>query len=303
MLSAQKATIDDIRYPCWVSTKFDGIRNLARNGQAVSRNNIPHPNLFLQSKFSSLPTILAGLDGELIIGDPTAEDCYSKTDSGISSIQGEPPFQFYVFDDFTDPGLPFEERQKRLAARFMSTAIPDWCVLVKQWYIETRAQLESLYSWLVEQGHEGVITRNGLSPYKQGRGTIKAQDMIKLKPRHDSEFVVVGIEELERNHNVATVGERGQTKRSSAKAGKVAGGTLGKLVVRDIHTKKEFRIGSFKGLKDKDKQYIFDHQDEFMGRYGVYTSCSVGVKDLPRHPVWKSWISREEAMSKVDTSA
>lgn len=294
MLSAQDCTIDDILYPCWVSIKFDGIRGTVEDGQMVSRAKIPTPNKYIQSKIAARPTILDKLDGELIVGEPDDEHCYDNTNSGVSSVEGEPAFRYYVFDDRTDMALPFDERQKRLRHRFMSTDIPEWCVLVKQQLIESREKLESYYTWLVENGHEGVITRNPLSPYKQGRGTKKAQDMIKLKPREDSDFIVTGFGELERNMNEAFVGERGQTKRSSAKAGKVAGGTLGKIFGRDIHSGVDIILGTFKGLKAKDKQYIWDHQDEFIGKLGIYSYCPVGMSELPRQPSFKGWRSPDD---------
>lgn len=289
MLSAQDVKLEEIRLPAWVSTKFDGIRCLTVGGKPMSRSNTLLPNLFLQSKIAATPTWLDKLDGELIIGEPDDPDCYNTTQSGIMSIEGEPAFRYYVFDDLSDPSLPFYARQDRLKQRFMEGNLPEWCVLVKQWYIESHDQLIRLYEWLVDQGHEGVITRNPLSPYEAKRGTKKNQTMVKLKPREDSEMRVTGFVELQRNTNKAKLSNTGRTKRSSAKAGKVAGGTLGKILGVDIHTGQDVKLGTFKGLKNKDKQYIWDHQEEFLDRIAVYSFCPVGVKKLPRQASWKGW--------------
>lgn len=289
MLSAQGCTIDDIEFPCWVSTKFDGIRGLVIGGRAMSRANIPLENQYMQSRISLYKTALEGLDGEFIVGEPDAPDCYNVTQSAICKGSGEPDFKYLVFDDLSNPELPFTERQQQLRLRSLTYDLPDFVQIVPQSLIESKLSLVVLYTLLVENGHEGVITRRGSSPYKRGRGTKRAQDMIKLKPRETSEAVITGIIELERNNNEAFKGERGQTKRSSAKAGKVGGGTLGKFLVRDVYSGVEFAIGTFKGLKAKDKQHIFDNQDDFMGKVARYTHCPVGVLDKPRQPSWDGW--------------
>lgn len=287
MLSARDATFDDIRFPAYVSTKFDGIRCLTKSGKGYSRQNIELPNQMLQSRLAALPTILDKLDGELVVGEPTAEDCYNTSQSIIMSEFRDAPFTYYVFDDLREPGFPFEERQKMLQQRFMSGQLPSWCVLVQQRLITSKDELVRLYEWLVEQGHEGVITRNPLSPYKCGRGTIKAQDMIKLKPREDSEAEIIGMEELQHNGNVAFIGEVGQTKRSSHKANKFGGNTLGKLVLRDIYSGEVFKCGTFKGFKKPQLKEMWDNREKYMHTVGVYSFCPVGVKKLPRQPSWK----------------
>ena len=114
MLSAQNCTIDDIKYPCLVSTKFDGIRALSINGRAMSRANIPLDNLHMQTRFAQYASALEGLDGELIVGDEADPECYNKTQSAICASGGEPDFRYFVFDDLTEPGFPFDERQKLL---------------------------------------------------------------------------------------------------------------------------------------------------------------------------------------------
>lgn len=55
--------------------------------------------------FIGKPTILGtpefnGLDGELIVGNPTDNDVYRNTTSNIMREKGEPKFTFWVFDYF-----------------------------------------------------------------------------------------------------------------------------------------------------------------------------------------------------------
>ena len=81
------ATIEDtasLRYPVLVSTKLDGIRCLVIDGVACSRNLKPIRNAYIQ-KCIGKPEY-NGLDGELIVGNVFAKDCYLKTNSGVMSV-------------------------------------------------------------------------------------------------------------------------------------------------------------------------------------------------------------------------
>ena len=94
MLCATVTDISKLRYPYLASPKLDGIRCLIHNGTAVSRNLKPIRNKYIASCLKGLPP----LDGELIVGDPTAPDCFNRTSSGVMSADGEPDFKYYVFD-------------------------------------------------------------------------------------------------------------------------------------------------------------------------------------------------------------
>jgi len=111
---AAKTDGENITYPCLVSPKLDGVRAIVRHGQVVSRTLKPIPNTHVQRLFGR--AALEGLDGELIIGDPTAEDVYRKTVSGVMSEDGKPEVKFYVFD-IVLPALGYKARWKKVEAR------------------------------------------------------------------------------------------------------------------------------------------------------------------------------------------
>jgi DNA ligase-1 len=68
---ASPIDLTKIRYPVMVQPKFDGIRALAVNGQALSRTLKPIPNKFVQSLFANYAQIMHGMDGELVVGSLT----------------------------------------------------------------------------------------------------------------------------------------------------------------------------------------------------------------------------------------
>lgn len=283
MLAATVESLDKLTYPLLGSAKLDGIRTIVRGGVAVSRNLKPIPNRHVQAVLGHAR--YDGLDGELIVGDPCAKDVFRATSSGVMSIEGTPDFQFHVFDDCTDPDLEFRHRYKLAAAKIRALGGP--LQLVYQHELDSAADVERVEQWQLGLGYEGLMLRSATSPYKHGRGTLRAQDLMKLKRFEDAEAEVVGFEELMRNANEATTSELGLTTRSTSKEGKYGGGTLGALVVRAVNGPfqgAEFTIGS--GFNQAQRDLIWATRAHWLGRVVKYKFFPLGSKDAPRFPIF-----------------
>lgn len=283
MLACSVVPLDEIRYPVYVSPKLDGIRCIISGGVALSRSLKPIPNLYVQQMLRGLPD---GLDGELIVGKRTAPDVYNKTHRGVMTSSGEPAFTYYVFDRW-DLLVCYEARWQGL----LEQAYGPRVVLMAAWPASSADQLAHFEEKAVAEGYEGLIVRSPTAMYKHGRSTPKEQGMIKIKRYADSEAEITGFVELMHNHNEATADELGHTKRSSHKENKQAGNTLGALQVRDIHTGVDFEIGT--GFTAQERAEIWQHRDELYSRRSEnlvkYRYFPVGIKDRPRHPVFKGW--------------
>lgn len=274
-------------FPFYASFKLDGIRCAILNNSAVSRSLKPFPNKFISNTLSN--PAFNGLDGELIVGEPTAEDAFRKTMSTVTTKTDEPcEFTYYVFDDFSMPTLPYYERMERLAARIRALpttkCLPygvDVVLVDSQMYGDWEA-IEGYERSALSYGYEGLILRSPLSTYKYGRSTAREQGMLKLKRFVDDEAEIIGFDELMRNENEAYKNELGNTKRSSAQDGLVPGNTLGAFVVRSNHG--TFNIGMFKGLTSQDKQEIWNSKENYLGKIVKFSYFPVGVKEVPRHP-------------------
>jgi len=79
----------------------------------------------------------------------------------------------------------------------------------------------------------------------------------------------------------------GLSKRSSHKAGKVKGGTLGKLLVRNCIDNEEFAIGT--GFDNALRDTIWKDQDTYMGLTVCYKYQKFGMKNKPRQPSFKGF--------------
>lgn len=283
MLSASVDDVKTLRLPLLGSPKLDGIRAMVIDGVLVSRNLKPIPNKRVQAMFSK--RMLEGLDGELIVGPAGAPDVFRATTSGVMSVDGEPDVWFHVFDCMSEPELPFYRRLE--VARNIVTG-SGRSVVVDQSPIVDLEWLAAFEAECLALGYEGVMLRHPESPYKYGRGTLRAHDLMKLKQFADAEAKVVGVYEQQHNANEAKRDALGRVERSSHKAGKVGKGVLGGLEVVGVngpYKGKEFNIGT--GFDDAQRAALW--RENLTGKIVKYKYFPSGSKDAPRFPVFLGW--------------
>ena len=276
-LLAGEADLDKLNFPVVVSPKLDGVRALVHNGELLSRSLKKIPNKFIQSQLA-LPE-LEGVDGELIIGPPNANDTYNKTVSGVMRHEGEPNYKFYVFDFHNLNPLPFSERYKRL--HIVVEEFPN-IHMVPHVVASDLDQLLKMEQTLLEKGYEGLMIRDPEGLYKYGRSTQREGILLKLKRFSDSEAIIIGFEERMHNANELKKNELGYADRSHSKSGMVPTDSLGALIVSDKGV--EFNIGT--GFTEEQRQTYWRKKDKLLGQLVKYKYFSVGVKDAPRHPTF-----------------
>ena len=282
-------------FPLYASPKLDGVRCVVSGAQALSRTLKAIPNRFVQQYLGN--PMLEGLDGELIVGPPAAEDVYRVTSSGVMSQDGTPDFTFYVFDYFNDPdpARPYNHRLPRLISGVTDIVDSDKFPRVKlleQRYITTEEQLLQYESEVLAQGYEGVMLRSPSGLYKHGRSTAREGYLLKLKRFSDGEARITGFEELMHNANEAQLDELGHTKRSSHQENLVPMDTLGALQVEDCATGVAFKIGT--GYTAIHRKQIWQQRDRLVGAIVKYKHFEIGVKDKPRFPTFQSIRSKTD---------
>lgn len=316
---AGKADDSAIQFPVLASPKIDGVRAMVhdiagvRRPQVMSRSMKPIPNALVQAALG-LEELLY-LDGELTVGSPTDPNCMQNTTSGVMSASKTPAFTFHVFDRFGDDSANLGFRDRYASARERVAHVQEhWAsgrciavrerllngaafgdlmqtcpiVLVEHHIIEHIDDLAQYEADRLAEGWEGVMLRSPNGVYKQGRSTTREGGLLKVKRFVDAEAIIIGFEEQMKNNNAKQVNELGRSKRSSHKAGKEGKGTLGALICR-LPSGIEFNIGT--GMDDALRQHVWDNQAKFLNTHVTYKSFPVGVKDAPRHPVFKSFRS------------
>ena len=278
LLASQVDNLNDIKYPVYVSHKLDGIRCVIFNGTAYSRSMKPIPNKQIQQWASDNARALEGVDGEFIVGSPTADTVFRDTTSFVMSHDKVDNFSFYAFDVVAD--MPFKQRLTALEQK----VLPSNTQVLDQHLVGSSVDLERFRTDAVAQGYEGAMVRSTEGKYKQGRSSVKEGILLKMKLFKDAEFEVVGYDCKYHNTNEATTNELGRTARSTSKEGLVPMDTLGVLYLRTADGK-EFGCGS--GFDDKTRDELWAVRDSLIGKLATVKYFEVGAYETPRFPVFK----------------
>lgn len=271
---ACEANLKTLKFPVLASPKLDGVRALVRDGVVLSRSLKPIPNRHVQLMFGRPE--LEGLDGELILGDPTHPEAYRRTVSAVMSIEGEPDVDFHAFDRW-NRDYPYIEIMLSYGL-----TIPVFSTL-----LHTIEELEEYEVALLDKGYEGVMLRDPQSPYKFGRSTAKEGYLLKLKRFADSEAEIIDFEELMHNQNEALLNETGHTERSTKQDGLLPADMLGALIVRDIRSGVEFKIGT--GFTAAERQKFWNLRATIRGALVKYQYFPTGSKEKPRFPSFQGF--------------
>ena len=270
--------LDKVKFPIYVSTKFDGIRALVIDGVVYSRSLKPIRNKHVQKLFGKPE--YNGFDGELIVGDIYAKDVFQKTTSGVMSEDGTPEVRLYVFDLWNLPDADYESRQRVLQDLLLQDETMSSIVYTMIRKCHNKESLEFFLNHEQKVGGEGLIGRKPDGVYKYGRSTPKEQLSIKFKFFQQEDFEVVGFNERMHNTNEQKRDELGYAERSSARDGLVPTNTLGSLVLKYNDT--TFSCGV--GFDDKLRKEIWDNKETYLGKLASIRYMSVGMDKLPRIP-------------------
>lgn len=269
-----------LKYPLFCSPKYDGIRCIVKAGNCLSRTGKILPSRQANEEFSAF----THFDGELIEGNPTDHDVYNRTQSHVMSENKEGNLTFFVFDytapDFLD--APFVSRLEHLETLFESkyTNIPNIQV-VEHHIVQDYDSLIRYEDMCLSQGFEGIMMKDPLGHYKQGRGTFREGLIYKLKRFTDDEAIVIGFKEQMNNQNTQERDELGYSKRSTMKDNMVPADTLGNFIVDWNGTELDIAPGNF---NHEMRKMIWDNPDTFIGQYLKFRYFSHGIKDKPRFP-------------------
>lgn len=282
------AAIDDlsvVRFPLMASPKVDGFRCVLEKHPLTSRLS-PFPNLHFHTLMTGLLDLGAMLDAEVVVGERRGPGVLQRTSSGLTSVNGKPDFKLWVFD-CPMPNAGFADRYSE-AIKIVNHLNHPRIEIMKHRLIGDREELDDYIERCLRLGFEGIITRDPNGPYKEGKSTIREQFMLKVKPFEDAEGRVTGWYEQQENTNEAKREITGKLKRSSAKIGKVAKGTLGGLILRDVRSGVEVRVGG--GYSDAQRKMLWKLRDSLDGKLVKYKKQTVGEKDKPRHPNFVDFI-------------
>ena len=255
-----------IKFPVYASPKLDGFRcGIANCTPYVGREKSVVVNRDVRSMLSRCA--LNGFDGELLVGSPTSKHAWAATSSLLRSERPEDchttNVNFYVFDLWNTTKMAYHDRLTLLKAKYNS--LPDelkaCTTLCDQVYMTNMTDVDNYYHKALDEGYEGIMLRNAAAPYKFGRSTLVSQELIRLKPKEDAEFRIVGFNEL-------------------VSEGKLAN-TLGSLTVAKGSV--SFDVGT--GFSASQRKAIWENRCKFLQKPVTVRHCGV-VGKRPRNPVF-----------------
>ena len=195
-------TYDDakknIKFPCYVQPKLDGIRYTAHmNGNAVEfrtrqdkvkpffdfiRDEILSFNLekhiIIDGEFYSLSIPFKNLNG---ICNITKVESYESL-----SLKDLHSIKYYIFDiiNLDNPDMTFEERYQ-----YILKNIPEgkYVKIVPCEKIQTDKEIHVKHDEYISDGYEGIMIRNLDGKYKLNH---RSKDLIKLKNFKDEEYII-----------------------------------------------------------------------------------------------------------------
>lgn len=282
-----------IKFPAYVSPKYDGVRGLTDTvGIPYTRKGEDFNNENFRKLMSKLK--LSNLDFEIGIGSPTDKKFFARTSGWLNSDADPIPegelITLYVFDRI-DNSMTFDQRWQKNKVEAKTYYGQIRIVWVPQHLVNSVEEIMKLEEQYVTAGYEGVMIRGALSTakYKHGRASMKSQELMKYKRFKEDEGVIIGFEEQQTNTNVATKDGLGHTKRSSAKAGKVPNGHMGKMIVQTPAFTKPIKIGTGRGLTKALRKEIWENQEKFLGRTVTFWHQMGSSYEKPRFASFKGF--------------
>ena len=182
LLLAQTAPADIDPTGYLVSEKYDGVRAVWDGHTLRFRSGLP---IAAPAEFvSRLPAV--PLDGELWLGRGRFEVLSGLVRRQTPDAAAWRPLRYMVFDL---PGASggFASRAQRIAMLAQHSGWPQ-LQAVEQQLLDSPQALQRRLDEVVAGGGEGLMLHRTDAPYRTGRSA----SLLKLKPLHDAEALVVG---------------------------------------------------------------------------------------------------------------
>jgi len=186
----------DIKFPCWIQPKLDGVRCIARteNGETIftSRTGKIFENL-IHLKVFHLPKGVY-LDGELYSEVLTFDEISGLTRKTKTRSEKEKYLEFRIFDMYnSNKALTLEQRQDFIKGCNFVRGIES-IQLVPTLKAHSKEQAMEYYQKFMNQGYEGIMFRNEETMYLP---MYRSKDLQKYKEFQDEEFEIIGGKEAE----------------------------------------------------------------------------------------------------------
>jgi ATP-dependent DNA ligase len=177
----------DIKFPCFVQAKLDGVRCIFRNGMLTSRQGKVFPDM--EHITADLEGVELVLDGELYSDTLNFQQFVGlvrkKKHNAAEKVLLR-QVKYWVYDCVND--RPFADRFETLWNMFHGARAFEHVERLPTEVCQTKDELKGFHDRYVADGKEGLIIRNSAGLYQLA---ARSKDLQKYKEFEDAEFTVV----------------------------------------------------------------------------------------------------------------
>lgn len=270
--------LDEVKFPCTVQEKHNGVRFVKLNGLALTRTLKTIPNHHIRNYIQH--QYWDNIEGEILVPGATG---VNEVVSAVMAVSGHPSFRLILFDAIDVPQWSYETRHGYLTKLNLDSV----CSAVTSTRCNTREDLDKFVAHIAECNGEGVIIRYNIS-YKPGRSSKSHPGLLRHVSHCTDVATILACEELMTNTNPAYIDELGRTKRSTSQDGMFPTNTLGALLVTCRKFPKPFRVGT--GFSLDQRVDAWYHRTNLIGKTIEFEYKPTTVIEVPAPAVFKRFV-------------
>jgi len=173
----------NIKFPCYVQPKLNGVRCVFQNNEFVSRGGKVYETLdHLRPELEDLDINVP--DGEIYIHGMSFQEIVRRVKKYRKDKTEE--LEYWIYDQINKD--TFEVRNKKIANNFSKNKSMK-LVYVPTVEVNSEIEIKKWHDKWVQEGFEGVIIRNKEGLYKVKH---RSADLQKYKMFEDNEFTIIG---------------------------------------------------------------------------------------------------------------
>jgi len=178
----------DIKYPCYVQPKLNGVRCIFQDGKFISRKGKVYDTMeHLRPELEKLNINMP--DGEIYVHGMKFEHILRLVKK-FRSAEENGKLEYWIYDEVAD--YSFRDRYQELIEHFdqdiKGTSVT--IKLVPTEIVNSEEEIKSHHDQWISEGFEGIIIRNSEGAYEGG--LHRSQNLQKLKNFEEDEFKIIG---------------------------------------------------------------------------------------------------------------
>ena len=258
--------------------KYDGVHIYKENGEVKTRKHKPLPNKNLKDILEHI--LPNGVHAEIACKNPYDPECFSKSQSFAMTHDyllsdcvndGMAIYMFNYFGDNSDVfcNKTYMARHRRLKYDTLLVQT-DWLILA-DYFLDKNKNMMSIAQKEWDKGGEGIIVFPLDAIYYHGRCSKTKPYCTRIIKRDRVEGIIIGVLPEYYGHGKTIPEELKGTQKELA----------GKLIVKSNEFTEEFKVA---GMKKHEKEWIWEHKDDIIGRQITFSYKDKGKGDRPRQP-------------------